>query len=316
MPTRRGWASVAVVTLLLACARGGRSPTPAVSPLTLKIVLTKAESFEGEPIYALFELRNVGSDTVRIPPFGVNAGWLTGVLHRADGSLVPGGRSMWVDYVCPKTCNGDPMAPGGARYQPLMVQELWGEQGPLPYEALYRRIDTGTYTLDVSFRLDGVAGSTAVVASPVTLRVRPRWPAEDTVYQEFFRLAAVDIRAWTVADLDRALAWVDRRLAADNGDPFALKVLILSDVRTAVKRLAVDSTVWTRILQLARAIAMTQAASPVGANAAAYVFGGRWPRNGDQRLALCVTLAGTIAGDVACARVAQSARMEKSSPPR
>ena len=92
--------SVVGVTLLLACVRGVGSPTPAASPLALRIVLTKPESFEGEPIYALFELRNVGSDTVRIPPFGVNAGWLAAVLHRADGSVVPGGRSMWVDYAC------------------------------------------------------------------------------------------------------------------------------------------------------------------------------------------------------------------------
>lgn len=126
MPRLKGSISVAVVALLLACARGGGSPTPAASPLTLKIVFAKPEFFEGEPIYALFELRNAGSDTVRIPPFGVNARWLAAVLHRADGSVVPGGRGMWVEYACVKTCNGDPLAPAGARYEALIVQELWG----------------------------------------------------------------------------------------------------------------------------------------------------------------------------------------------
>jgi hypothetical protein len=132
MPTRRDWTSVVVATFLVACARGGGSPTPAASPLTLKIVLTEPEAFEGKPIYALFELRNEGSDTVRIPPFGVNAGWLAAVLHRGNGSVVPGGRTMWVDYVCAKTCSDDPLAPGGARYEPFILQDLWGERGPLP----------------------------------------------------------------------------------------------------------------------------------------------------------------------------------------
>ena len=71
-------AFVVVVTLFLACARVGGSPTPTPPPLTLKIVLTKPEFFEGEPIWGLFELRNVSSDTVRIPPLGFNSGWLVG----------------------------------------------------------------------------------------------------------------------------------------------------------------------------------------------------------------------------------------------
>jgi hypothetical protein len=304
----------AVVTLLLACARPGGSPTPAASPLTLKIVLTKPESFEGEPIYALFELRNVSSDTVRIPPFGFNSSWLVGVLHRADGSVVPGGRSAWIDYMCHQSCNDDPVAPGGARYFPFIAQEFWGEPGPFSYTTLYRNLETGAYALDGSFRLDGPAGSTPVVASPVVFRVRSRRPAEEAAYQQFVRLLAVDVRAWTVADLDSALAWMSRRLAADNADPFALEVLIWSDSRTAV-HLHVDSTEWARIFQVELAIVKGQAASTAGAYAAAHLYGRGWPKNRDPRLPLCPTLAGTVAGDIACEREASWARMEKSSPP-
>jgi len=303
--------SLLLLTVLLGCGRPGGSPTPAASSLTLKIFLSKPEFFEGEPIYGLFELRNVGSDTVRIPPFGVNAGWLAAELHRPDGSVAPGGRNMIVDYICRETCNDDPVAPGQARYEPFIVQELWGERGPLPYGILFRRIDAGAYTLDVSFGLDRVPESTLVVASPVVFRVRPRRPAEDTVFLQFARFVAVDVRAWTVADLDSALALIDRRLAADSADPFALDVLILSDTHTSVKRLPVDSTVWTRIFQRELAIAKAQAASSAGAYAAAHLLGGRWSRKG----ALCSTLAGTIAGDVACEREAESARMQKSSRP-
>ena len=301
-----------MMTLFVACTRVGGSPTPAGSPLTLKIVLTKPEFFEGEPIYGLFELRNVSSDTVRLPPLGFNSGWLSGVVHRADGSVVPGGRNMFVDYVCRKTCNDDPLPPGGARYELFIVQDLWGEQGPLPYSALYRQIDTGAYTFDGSFDLDRGA---LVRASPVVFRVRPRRPQEDTAYQRFVQLISIDVRAWTVADLDSALAWIHRRLAADSADPFALKVLLLSDVHTAVKRLPVDSMVWARILQLELTIAKTQAASPAGAYAAALLLGGRWSTKGEPRLALCSTLAGTIAGDVACEREARWARSKRSPPP-
>src|SRR5437773_2002317 len=139
MRASKGWSSAVVMTLFVACTRVGGSPTPAGSPLTLKIVLTKPEFFEGEPIYGLFELRNVSSDTVRLPPLGFNSGWLSGVVHRADGSVVPGGRSAWIDYVCFKTCNDDPVAPGGARSSPFIAQEFWGEPGPLSSTTLYRR---------------------------------------------------------------------------------------------------------------------------------------------------------------------------------
>jgi hypothetical protein len=304
---------VFLVTLLLACASaGGR--TPAAPPLTLKIVLNKPEFFEGEPIYALFELRNVSSGTVRIPPLGLNSGWLAGVLHRADGSAVRVGLSMHVDYICRETCNDDPVGPGGARYVPFIVQERWGEEGPLSYRMSYLKLETGAYVLDGSFRLDGPAGSTPVVASPVVLRVRPRRPAEDTAYQQFVRIGAVDVRTSTVADLDSALAWISRRLAADSADPFALKVLTLSFTHTAV-RLQVDSTEWARIFRVELAIVKAQAASPVGAYAAAFRYGRGQPKNRDARVPLCLTLAGTVAGDIACEREAWFARMEKASPP-
>src|SRR5260370_9117119 len=99
---------VLLVTLSFACAStGGR--TPAAPPLRLKIVLNKAEFFEGEPIHALFELRNVSSGTVRIPPFELSTPWLVGVLHPANGSVVPVGRIMYGDYMCRETCNDDPV---------------------------------------------------------------------------------------------------------------------------------------------------------------------------------------------------------------
>src|SRR6266542_718513 len=109
MVLSQGRTSAVVVTLLLACARPGGSPMPVTPPLTLKIVLTKPSFFEGEPIYGLFGLRNVSADTVRIPPYSFNTSWLVGVLRRADGSVVAGGRSAWVDYLCRETCNGDPV---------------------------------------------------------------------------------------------------------------------------------------------------------------------------------------------------------------
>ena len=304
---------VLLVTLSVACASaGGR--TPAAPPLRLKIVLNKAEFFEGEPIHALFELRNVSSGTVRIPPLGLSSGWLVGALHRADGSVVRVGRTVHVDYICHETCNDDPVGPGGARYFPFIVQERWGEEGPSSYTMLYLNLATGAYALDGSFQLDRVAGSTPVVASPFVFRVRPRRPAEDTAYQQFVRIGAKDVLTWTVANLDSALAWISRRLAADSADPFALKVLILSFAHTAV-HLQVDSTEWARIFQVELAIIKAQAASPIGAHAAAFRYGRGQPRNRDARVTLCLTLAGTVAGDIACEREAWFARMEKASPP-
>src|SRR6266571_3271540 len=314
MRTRDSRASVLLATLLLACASAG-GQTPNALPIKLKIVLDKTEFFEGEPVYALVELRNVSSDTVRVPPFSLNSGWLVGVLHRADGSVVPGGRNAYVYYRCHQTCNDDPVSPGGARYLPFIVQELWGQPGPFSYVRLYRKLDTGAYTLDGSFRLDGPAGSTPLVASPVAFRIHPRRPAEDAAYQQFVRLGAVDVRSWTVDDLDSALAWTSRRLAGDSADPFALKVLIWSELPTRAMRPGIETPELVRIFQLELAIIETQARSPVGALAVEYLYGGGPPRFRDPRLPLCPTLAGTVVGDIACEREAWWAQRKRSSPP-
>jgi len=281
---------------------------PVTPPLTLKIVLTKPSFFEGEPIYGLFGLRNVSADTVRIPPYSFNTSWLVGVLRRADGSVVAGGRSAWVDYLCRETCNGDPVAPGGVRYFPFVLQEYWGEVGPLSHAKQYHDLKTGSYALEGSFRLDGPEGSTPFVASRVALRIRRRRPAEDTAYQQFVRLGAVDVRSWTVGVLDSALAWTSGRLAVDSADPFALQILIWSEPGTRAMRPGVETPELVRIFELELAIVETQPTSPVGALAVEYLYGGGPPKFRDPRLPLCPTLVGTLAGDIACEREARFAR--------
>ncbi len=303
-----------LATLLLACtsARGQTHPAP---PLKVQIVLDKTEFFEGEPIFAMFELHNVSSDTVRIPRFALSAGWLAGVLRRADGSVVPD-RGWLDDYVCPRTsCNEDDVAPGRARYSPFVVQEFWGEEGPLSQPARYNDLKTGDYALAGSFELDGPPGSTRVVASPVVFRIRPRRPAEDTTYQQFVRLRTIDAPKWRVAELDSAVAWMSRRLAADRADPFALKMLMWSDAQSWAAGMPIDSTAAVRMFRLKLLVADARARSPIGALAVVYLYAAGPLRYGDPRLPLCSTLSGTPAGEIACEREAWLARERKARPP-
>ena len=69
--------------LALGCAVArGTTPAPV---LEFRIDLgKKTEFFEGEPIYAVLELRNSGADTVRINPFNTSANWFRWSLRRRE----------------------------------------------------------------------------------------------------------------------------------------------------------------------------------------------------------------------------------------
>ena len=165
--------------LALGCAvaRG----TPAAPLLEFRIDLgAKTQFFEGEPIYAVLELRNSGHDTVSINPFGTAANWFRWSLHRLDGTPVPGGGQAWIDYVCgraPCRLDDKPLAPGAVLYQPLVVQASWGERGPLSSGFHLDHLAPNGYRLEASFRFTD-SPAAWVTAPSVSFRVRPRVPQE------------------------------------------------------------------------------------------------------------------------------------------
>jgi len=282
--------------LALGCAiaRG----TPAAPVLEFRIDLgAKTQFFEGEPIYAVLELRNSGHDTVRINPFGTAANWFRWSLRRLDGTPVPGGGLAWIDYIgclrSPCRLDDKPLAPGAVLYQPLVVQASWGERGPLSSGFHLDHLAPNGYRLEASFRFTD-SPAAWVTASSISFRVRPRAPREDAVYAEFARWGAIGVRDWTRENLDSALAWVSRRLAVDSADPFCLQLLTSS-----AGRLPVDSVWLVKYYDLVLAIAEAQATQPSGAAAASWVAGSGFKHFGHPTVDVPSRLGNTLAGEVA-----------------
>ena len=137
------------VTLVLAAACAGSGRPTLAEPqgrAELLVHLDRQEFYEGEPIYAVLELRNSGRDTVRIPPFDLAADWLRGALRR-DSMEVPGGLGIIADYLFGPDYRGTSLPPGWSRFQDLPLQRYWGGMGPLDHSLYLRRLVPGTYVM-------------------------------------------------------------------------------------------------------------------------------------------------------------------------
>src|SRR2546429_8432135 len=66
--------------------------------LNLSATIGKEEFFEDEPIYALFQLTNTGSDTAWLGRFEFMPGEMDLTLIGSDGAVVPR-VTVWFDYV-------------------------------------------------------------------------------------------------------------------------------------------------------------------------------------------------------------------------
>jgi hypothetical protein len=265
-----------VVTLLLAaaCAGAGRSrlPEPA-GRATLVVHLDKAEFFEGEPIYVVIELRNPGLDTVRVAPFSLLDSWMSCRLRGGtlDQSQQTG---VIVDYFTGPQYDGDPLAPGESKIQPVVLQGYWGLPGPMAHSLYLRRLSAGTYSFACALRPwrpgNGRELTPGVVAADVTVPIRSGQGEEAGRVGEFERLAArLDVLKWQAEEFDSVLAWSARRLAADSADPFVPVVLASALTKAAVTGRGADST---RLLQ-AQALARAIVAFRPGSARAAYLRG-------------------------------------------
>src|SRR5206468_10063278 len=97
------------------CALACDNSVAPQAQLDLSVHLGKSEFFEGEPLYVVFDLANLGPDTAWTMPFN-RASWnLRADLRRSDGTLLPEGGPI-VDYLYPPGYRGEPLAPGDHVY--------------------------------------------------------------------------------------------------------------------------------------------------------------------------------------------------------
>jgi len=118
------------------------------------------------------------------------------------------------------------------------------------------------------------------------------------LYAEFDRLARrLDVRTWRPAMLDTVVAWVERRLAADSLDAFAVLMLNEAFVKAQVAGSIPDSEP-RRVARIEMAIAVAQRRLPAGAIAAERTYG-PWLLAATATADLAQQLGASLAGAVA-----------------
>ena len=197
--------------------------------LQLESHIDGAVFYEGEPIYTVFELANVRTDTAYIPPWYLGEDWLVATLTRRDGQPVP--KQLWfVDFVWSPDYRGDPFAPGATLFATTALQVYWGESSTLRDLLFLKHLRAGEYQLDASLRADlnpppGYR-SRYLTANPIRFAIVARTPAQDSSYAAYEQFAArLDPRTWRAEDFPDVVAWGAQRLAADSLDPTVTEVL-------------------------------------------------------------------------------------------
>lgn len=208
---------------------------PEVTPqLELTLYVGKAEFFEQEPIYAVFELSNHGVDTAWISPFGLTYPASTPVLTSGAGETVP--RLVAVsDYLPAPGWRGVPVAPGERLYAIGVLQDEWGIADSAARGLFVRHLAPGSYDLRAAFISEvGPGAGHPIEGQHAHFSIRERTLGEDTLY--------ADVKALTGMAADRQqrrkylaalLNWVSRRLAAQELQNPYLAFLLHNGVQIA-----------------------------------------------------------------------------------
>jgi hypothetical protein len=289
VPTGR----VKFIVLAMVCTLTREAPA-LQQPLSLSANIGKEEFFEDEPIYAVFRLTNTGPDTAWLGRFELMPEELDLALTRSDGAVVPR-VTVSVDYVTDPSSRGDPLAPGGRRFLLLVLQNRYGVE-PRPGPRVFDKyLPPGRYILTATFNPHATS-LPVVVMAPVSLTIRPRTPAEDASFGEVARVMSLwwdrAQQAQYVAALEEL---ADRRLKANDADPYLAYLLNEGVVKAAAAALPVDTARAARLESLCVLTALAQRARPSGALAArAAFFRGAW----NMRPTLSERLGSSLAGDV------------------
>lgn len=208
----------------------------AAQRLTLEARLGKAEFFEGEPIFVLFELRNDGTDSAWISHFGLAYGNLAAVLRRSDRAVLEDVGPI-ADFFPGSGWRGLPLGPSESIFAPAVLQDRWGEAGPSAPNVFLHHLGAGEYELQARFdahtALGYPGGGGGVSASPVRFRIRNRTGTEEALFTEVKRIRDM---AWDRAARSRYLqtlmTWVVQRAQSSTADPY-LAFLLHNGLQTA-----------------------------------------------------------------------------------
>ena len=216
--------------LLLGTALTTTRPlTGLAQQLKLSAEVGKAQFFEGEPIYLLVRLRNLGTDTAWVTFFGLGTLPFTMAVTRENGHPVPV-RMPFVDFRVGPNWRGDPVPPGASVMNTLVLQDLAGDEWPGGRHLFLFHFPPAEYEVHVEFAAHlGVPRTTPLTLGgpPILFRIRARTVAEEAEVSELESMWQIDWDTTRVGSHGLGAAykaalidWVERRFGEQPDDPF------------------------------------------------------------------------------------------------
>src|SRR3989442_8656823 len=215
--------------LLLGALTTTRPLTGLAQQLKLSAEVGKAELFEGEPIYLLVRLQNLGTDTAWVTFYGLGTLPFTIAVTRENGNPVPV-RMRSVDFLVLPNWRGDPVPPGASVMNTLVLQDLAGDEWPRGRHLFLFHFPPAEYQVHVEFAAHLGVPRTAPLtlrAAPIIFRIRARTVAEEAEVSEVESMGQMDSDTTSVGGHGPGAAykaalieWVEQRFGGHPDDPF------------------------------------------------------------------------------------------------
>jgi hypothetical protein len=288
-----------------------------VSGLAQQLILSsqvgKTAFFEGEPIYLLVRLQNLGADTAWVTFFGLGTQWVPLSVSRGDGTPVPVG-TLYMDYRVSPTWRGEPLAPGASIVNTQVLQDFAGDQWNTRNHLFTHHLSPDQYEVHVEFAAHaGVPRTTPLLvrAAPISFRIRERTAAEEAEVAELESMQRMGADTTRIAGYPRAagykaalIDWVERRVRVQPDDPFlpfllynglyGVGEILWKHIQAGeVRRFDPDTSEVVSRLRLA--VIETDKLSTAGA----HLVQGLTARHSDQLAVLAEQLKATPAGEMA-----------------
>jgi len=318
--------------LLLGTALTTTRPlTGLAQQLKLSADVGKAEFFEGEPIYLLVRLQNLGTDTAWVTFYGLGTLPFTMAVTRENGNPVPA-RMPSVDFLVPPNWRGDPVPPGASVMNTLVLQDLAGDEWPRGRQLFLFHFPPAEYKVHVEFAAHLGVPRTAPLtlrAAPIIFRIRARTVAEEAEVSELESLWQMD---WDTASVGghggaaykaALIDWVERRFSEHPDDPFlpflldngmySLGPTLMRQIEAGkLPRFDPDTSEVVSGLRLG---VIERQKSSTGGTRLVQALSARHP---DQLTALGTTLGSTLCGEMARyqAQVSRQLQRSRSTQPR
>src|SRR5256884_4835037 len=218
-----------VLALLLPAALIIAHPANGISQqLRLSADVGKTTFFEGEPVYLLVRLQNVGTDTAWTASSDLLSPAVTLSVSRGHGKTAPVPKPVSDHFVRP-SWRGEPVPPGADFQETVVLQVIMGDAWDIRSHLFPHHLSPDQYELHLDFDAHwGVPRTTPLIieAGPIVFRIRERTSAEENELRELEAMRQMGWDTTRVQGVPRAAGykaalfdWVRRRVREQPQDP-------------------------------------------------------------------------------------------------